>query len=174
MTTTPPSSSSHCRMLAKLCPSAIAVWISGQRARICPALVAGFFPRRCARRCRVSVIHCCSAFVYCSLLATYSTVYDQFRHISTYFGNTIVGSTIFDVFRHSEARRDPPPPVRRPKTLVVEHKVGMRRWVSWWVFLLLQLWFGRDSFQWTCIPFGMRLRFCDYLRPKSPSPSPYR
>ena len=109
-------------MLARLCPSAIAVWISGQRARIWPAFVAGFFPRRCARRCRVSVIHCCSAFVCCSPLATYPTVYGQFRHISTYFGNTIVGSTLFDVVRHQEARRDPSPPVRRPKTLVVEHK----------------------------------------------------
>ena len=32
--------------------------------------------------------------------------------------------------------------------------------------------FGRYSFRWTCIPFGMRLRFCDFRRPKPPPPSP--
>lgn len=104
-------------------------------------------------------------------------LFDSLRLISTYFNifrQFTTSSTIFDVFRQREARRDPPRPVRRPKTLVVEHKVGMRYWVSWRSFLLLQLWLGRDALRSTCIPSGMRLQSCDYLRPKSPSPSPYR
>src|ERR1041385_739441 len=40
----------------KLCPSASAALISGQSAQIWPALVSGFFARRCARRFRVSGI----------------------------------------------------------------------------------------------------------------------
>src|SRR5580658_8058492 len=118
-------------MLAKLCPSAMAVRISGQRARIWPDLVAGFFPRLCARRRRVSVIHCCSAFVYSSLLAICSTVYDGFRHSSTEFDNCQEirqESTFFDSEQHFWLVWRALP---RPKTLVVEHKGSSDRVAVW-------------------------------------------
>src|ERR1700735_3449933 len=76
-------------MLAKLCPSVMAVRISGQRARIWPDFVAGFFPRLFARRSRVSAIHCCSALVYSSLFATiqqFTTYFDSFPQNSTTSG----------------------------------------------------------------------------------------
>jgi hypothetical protein len=47
---TPASSSSQSRILFMLCPPARAALISGQSARIWPALVAGFSARRSARR----------------------------------------------------------------------------------------------------------------------------
>jgi hypothetical protein len=62
-------------------------------------------------------------------------LFDSLRLISTYFNifrQFMMSSTIFDVFRQREAREIAPRPVRRPKTLVVEHKVGMRRWGFSW------------------------------------------
>src|ERR1700693_3994365 len=108
----PASSSSHWRIVARLCPSALAARISDHRARNWPALVAGFFTRRCARRSLVSVIHCCSALVYSSPFAIAPIVCTAFRHNSTDFDNATGRSTFFDVFQ----------PQRRQQTWVVEHK----------------------------------------------------
>src|SRR5947209_2551936 len=55
-TVMPASSASHSQTDWKLWPSSRAARISGQRAQIWPALVSGFFARRCARRFRVSGI----------------------------------------------------------------------------------------------------------------------
>ncbi len=85
---------------------------SDLRARNWPALAAGFFPRRCARRSLVSVIHCCSALVYSSPFAIAPIVCAAFRHNSTDFDNATGRSTFFDVFQ----------PQRRQQTWVVEHK----------------------------------------------------
>ena len=61
----PASSSSHFRMLFMLCPAASAASISGQSALICPAFVAGFSARRCARRLRATTIQVADFSVLC-------------------------------------------------------------------------------------------------------------
>ena len=61
----PASSSSHFRMLFMLCPPSSAASISGQSALICPAFVAGFSARRCARRLRATTIQVADFSVLC-------------------------------------------------------------------------------------------------------------
>ena len=63
---------------------------------------------------------------------------------------------------------------RQPKTFVVEHKGWDASFGFLVVFWFVWLWFGRDAFRSLCIPFGMRLRFCDFRRPKPLPPSPYK
>jgi hypothetical protein len=94
--TMPASSSSHWQIVARPCPSALAARISGQRTRNWPALVEGFFPRRCARRSVVSAIHGSSGFVYSSLFPIASIVCAAFRHNSTDFDNVRHSSTFFN------------------------------------------------------------------------------
>ena len=53
---TPASSCNHSRMVFTLCPSARAALISGHKARIWPAFVAGFSRRRAAKRLRAPAI----------------------------------------------------------------------------------------------------------------------
>ena len=65
LSTTPASSSNHWRMVLTLCPSARAVLISGHKARIWPAFVAGFSARRRAKRFRVAAIQFRGVSVCC-------------------------------------------------------------------------------------------------------------
>src|SRR4051812_47797068 len=71
-----PSAARQSHTDLRLCPLSRAVRISGQRARIWAALVAGFFSRRAARRVR--------AFCGVRLLdIALTTLYDNVRHFST-------------------------------------------------------------------------------------------
>jgi hypothetical protein len=94
----------------------------------------------------------------------FTTSFDIIPHDST-VGRLRQDSTSFDSRQRPRLARGSVP---RPKTLVVEHKVGMRRLGFWSVFSLLQLQLMWDALRSLRIPSGMHLRFCDYLRPKPP------
>ncbi len=103
---------------------------------------------------------------FCALQPV-ATVCEPPATISTVSPHRKQSATDCNIARSEEG----PETAKKP---VVEHKgwdalfgFSVAFWFQW-------LWFGRDAFRSLCIPFGMRLRFCDFRRPKPFPLPPYK
>ena len=103
------------------------------------------------------------SFEFCNRLQQFVNGLQQFRQ-STGICNSL---------QHIATTADSEGGPQTAKDPVVEHKGWDASFDFFLVFWLMPLRFGRYSFRWTCIPLGMRLRFCEFRRPKPPPPPPY-